>query len=236
MRYPYRQPYYQPYYGQAQGMTLKDKLQYSLLGIIVVGGALIWGSNAIRKASANSEQKKTLEDGSAATYAKQIRMAFENDGYWGTDKDTLRNAMRAVPTKAMFREVLKSYAKLYNSSLLGDMQGELKATEYQEMLYIIAAKPEDSRSNPQGITSDMVSGWAKRLKAAFDITYSFIPGTDEEAIKAVFLEIPTQYAFALVGSAYRQMYGNDLVAALKSELEFWEYDDYMQMIYNKPKV
>ena len=33
---------------------------------------------------------------------------------------------------------------------------------------------------------------AKRLKAAFDKSYGFMPGTDEEAIKAVFSEIPTQ--------------------------------------------
>ena len=237
-----RNPYYPPPpyaayppYGSDE-MTLKDKLQYSLLGIIVLGGAFIIGRNAVRKATANNEQRKTLDEGSAATYAKQIKMAFDNDGYWGTDKDALRAAIRAIPTKAAVRDVMTSYQKLYNASLLSDMQSELKATEYNEMLYIVAAKPENTGAQQSGITMNMLDGWARRLKAAFDITYSFIPGTDEAAIKAVFLEIPTQSVFNQVAAVYRNLFGNDLLTDLKSELEFWEIDDYMKIIYDKPKV
>ena len=236
MRYPYRQPYYHPgYYSRdGTGMTLKEKIQYSLLGIIVVGGALIVGGNAIRKAAADNEQKKTLDDGSAATYAKQIRMAFENDGWWGTDVTAIRNAMRAIPNRALFREVLASYAKLYNKSLLADMQDELTTSEYQEMLYIISAKPESGKTN--AVTVQMLDGWARRLKAAFDASYGFVPGTDEDAIKAVFMELPTQQAFMQTAMVYSQLYNSNLADDLKGELEFWEYDSFMQMIYSKPKV
>lgn len=224
------------YIQPGQGFTLKEKVQYSLLGIIVVGGAVIIGRNWIRKARTNNEERKTLDEGNAPTIAKQIKMAFENDGWFGTDKDALRQAIRDIPSKSEFRRVMVSYQKLYNSSLLGDMQKELKSSEYNEMLYIVSAKPETFSSNaPKQLTMEQLQGWAKRLKAAFDISYGPFPGTDEPAIKAVFLEIPTQEVFNQVAVAYQSLFGNDLTADLKSELELWEYDPMMQIINSKPK-
>ena len=219
-----------------QELTLKDKLQFSLLGIIVVGGAVIIGRNWGRNARANSEERRTLEEGSAPTIAKQIKMAFENDGWFGTDKDALRLAIRDIPSKSDFRKVMVSYQRLYNSSLLGDMQKELKSSEYNEMLYIISAKPETySADNAGQVNAAQLEAWAKRLNTAFNISYGPFPGTDEPAIKAVFIEIPTQEAFSRVATVYRSLFGSDLTGDLKSELELWEYDPMMQIIYSKPK-
>ena len=221
---------------QPEGFTLKEKVQYSLLGIIVVGGAVVIGRNWIRKARANHEEMKTLDEGNAPTIAKQIKMAFDNDGWFGTDKDALRVAVRAIPSKSEFRKVMVSYQKLYNSSLLGDMQKELKSSEYNEMLYIISAKPETYSADKAGqVNAAQLEAWAKRLNTAFNISYGPFPGTDEPAIKAVFIEIPTQEAFSHVATVYRSLFGSDLIADLKSELELWEYDPMMQIIYSKPK-
>jgi hypothetical protein len=226
-----------PYEPQpSNGLTLKEKIQYSLLGIIVIGGAAIAGSKIVKKAEAKSEQRKTLEDGNIPTYAKQIKMAFQNDGWPGTNKDALRTAMRSIHSKSDFMKVMSSYQRLYNSSLLGDMQKALKSTEYNEMLAIVSAKPENNDTHSTQLTTIQLQEWSKRLKAAFDITYGPFPGTDEAAIKTVFLEIPTQDVFKQVGTAYKAMYGNDLIADLKSELEFWEYDPMMQLIYSKPNM
>lgn len=228
-----QQPYYQ---GQTNGLTLREIIQYSLLGIIVTGGAIIIGSKMIHKAEARSEQAKTLEDGSIPTYAKQVKMAFQNDGWWGTNKDALRQALRDIPDKNSFKQVMASYQRLYGSSMLADMQKALKSSEYNEMLAIVSAKPEKYDPNaPQLIADKQLQEWAKRLKAAFDITYGPFPGTDEGAIKAVFLEIPTQSVFNDVTVTYKTMYGNDLPADLKSKLEFWEYGPLMQIISQKPK-
>lgn len=219
-----------------ENFTAKEKIQYSLLGVIVMGGAVLLGRNIVKHAIAKNEQGKTLEDGTAPTYAKQIKMAFQNDGWWGTNTEELRTALRAIPSKSDFRKVMGSYQRLYNSSLLGDMQQELKSSEYDEMLYIVSAKPETfSAGQQQAITIDQLQGWARRLKAAFDMTYGSFPGTDEEAIRAVFLEIPSQKIFSQVGAVYQSLYGNDLISELKSELEFWEYDPMLQIIYGKPK-
>ena len=217
------------------GFTVKEKIQYSMLGIILLGGTVVIGRKIIKNAIAKNEQNKTLEEGSAPAYAKQIKMAFDNDGWWGTDKDALRAAIRAIPSKGEFRKVMASYKKLYNGNLLADMQDELKSTEYGEFLSIISVKPENYNTNTQReISIDSLQGWAKRLKAAFDISYAGIPGTDEPAIKAVFLEIPSKTVFNQVAAVYQSLYGASLIEDLKGELEFWEYDPMLQIINSKP--
>ncbi len=226
-----------PYLGnQGDGFTLKEKIQYSLMGIVVIGGAFLIGRNIIKKAEARSEQKKTLEEGSAPTYAKQIKMAFHNDGWLGTNVEALRDTVREIPDKKQFRKVMTSYQKLYGSSMLGDMQKALKSTEYDEMLYIVSAKPEKYNASKQvELTGAQLQSWAKRLKAAFDLKYWFYDSTDDDAIKAVFLEIPTQEVFGQVSAAYKSLYGDELTADLKKALRFWEYDPMMQIINSKPK-
>jgi len=132
---------------------------------------------------------------------------------------------------------MNSYQKLYAKSLMTDLKGELTSSEYNEMLAIIAGKPDNITGNYKPIlTSQQYLAWAKRLKAAFDIVYWFIPGTDEPAIKTVFMEIPTQTDFQKVAQAYQNEYGNDLISDLKSELELWEYGPMMEIINKKPKV
>ena len=217
--------------------TLKEKITYTILGIVVIGGSFLIGKSMIRRVKADNEERKTFEDGSAATYAKQIKMAFENDGWGGTDEQALRNVLRKIASKEDFKNVLTSYERLYNNSMMRDMKDELQATEYNEMLAIIAGKPDRIIPGKKyGLTPAQYQSWARRLKAAFDISYGPFPGTDEPAIRAVFMEIPTQMDFQKVGKAYTKEYGADLIADLKSELEFWEYSPMMKIIYDKPKM
>jgi hypothetical protein len=226
------------YYEQDE-FTLKEKIQYSLLGLVVVGSAFYFGKKLVKQTQSNNEERYSWDDGSAAAFAKQIKMAFENDMpfSWGTDEGKLRDALRKIPSKDVFKDVMKSYEKLYSSSLMRDLKDELTSTEYSEMLSIIAGKADRiiAGQTPQ-YSSVQYQSWARRLKAAFDITYGFFPGTDEPAIKAVFMEIPTRASFQLVARAYKQEFGNDLISDLKSELEFWEYAPMMNIINKKPKA
>lgn len=215
-------------------LTLKEKLLYSLIGIGIVGGGIFFGRKLVLKGVANREEKKSFEDGTPATFAKQIKMAFDNDGWWGTDTEKLRSTLREIPSKQVFLKVQESYKKLYNSNMITDMSDELQTTEYNEMLQIIAQKPDKTGGKPSSSTL-VYDGWAKRLKAAFDKEYGFIPGTDEEAIKAVFNEMPTQKAFIMTGIFYKKLYATDMMTDLKSELEMWEYNDYLKIILSKPK-
>lgn len=219
---------------EQNALSLKEKLLFGLGGLALAVGGIVIGKKIIKGGIANNEENKTLSEGSSASYAKAIKMAFENDGYWGTNTVELRNTLRRIPTKSDFKSVVKSYHKLYNSNLLKDMSDELQSTEYNEMLEILAAKPD--RITGKGIEKQaLYESWAKRLKAAFDKSYGFLPGTDEEAIKAVFNEIPTQDDFGKTAAVYQQLFSRSLLDDLKGELEFWEYGSYMSIINLKPK-
>jgi hypothetical protein len=215
-------------------LTLKEKLLYSLIGIGIIGGGVFFGRKLVVKSVTNREEKKSFEDGTPATYAKQIKMAFDNDGWWGTDTEKLRSTLREIPSKQVFTKVQESYKKLYNSNMIADMSDELQTTEYNEMLQIIGQKPDKTGGKLTSATTSY-DGWAKRLKAASDKSYGFLPGTDENAIKAVFNEMPNQKAFIMTGVLYNKLYGSNMMTDLKSELEMWEYNDYMKIILSKPK-
>ncbi len=220
------------------GMTTAQAVKLGLLSLLVLGGGALAIGSIIRKKKADSEEMKAYAEGSEAAFAKQLKMAFDNDMAfgWGTDEEKLRGVFRAIPSKQAFVGVMKSYQKLYNRSLMRDLQDELQATEYNEMMAILAAKPEyGNQLQPPAVSATQYLQWAKRLKAAFDITYWGFPGTDEDAVKAVFLEIPTQAAFTQVGAYYAHAYGRNLAADLKSELEFWEIKPMMDIIAKKPK-
>ena len=214
-------------------LSLKEKVVYTLLGAAGLTGAIILAKKGIEKLIEKKAHSKSFDDGSPETIAKQIKMAFENDGYFGTDVETLRKILVQIKSKAEMKAVHDKYTKEYHSELYQDMSDELQTSEYNEMLQIIAAKPAKEGQAP---TANQYTSWAKRLKAAFDKSYAFIPGTDEDAIKAVFREVPTQTAFINIGKAYYAEYGDNLINALKSELEVWEYPDYMKMITSKPKA
>ncbi len=151
--------------------TLKEKLQYTLLGMIVIGGSFYVGRRLFRNAASIAEQKKTFMEGNPATYAQQLRMAFENKWQWGVDVEAVRQIMLAIPSVAAFKRVMNSYQLLYAPrSLMLDMKNYLRKTEYNEMLAILAAKPaRGDTSLPIQLTGQQYQSWAQRLKAAFDI-------------------------------------------------------------------
>jgi hypothetical protein len=221
--------------------TLKEKLLYAGGTVIVTLGTFFLGRKIIRGAVSNSEEKKTFDENSPATYAKRIKMAFDNDGWFGTNTPELRNILREIPSKTAMTQVANSYLKLYHSPLYKDMGSELQSTEYNEMLAIVDSKPnriekKGKKGNKTAkLTAKNYEDWAKRLKAAFDKTYGPFPGTDENAIVAVFNEIPTQTDFIQVAAHYKVMYTTNLIDDLKSESEMGQYSDWMKIITDKPQ-
>ena len=195
------------------------------LGISVVAFiAIKFASNKIRNAIANNTESNSFGESNHATWAKQLKMAFDNDGWWGTDEPAIRRALLAVPSKEDFSKVQTQYRRLYKGrNLIEDMTDELKTTEYNEMLAILQSKPEKARDVKGGRIYDP-HGWATRLYNAMSIYYmGFIPGTDEEAIKAVFNEIQTKQEFEDTKDAYQSLYGTSLEADLDGDLD-WSMD------------
>lgn len=216
----------------AGAWTLKEKILVGCFALAIVGGGIWLGNRYFRRRQTDKEENQSLSEGTPATFAKQIRMAFDNDGWWGTNTNALRTALQNIPSQADWKNVLTSYSKLYNSNLLQDMASELQSSEYNEMLQIVSAKPL-KKGGP--VTGSKYTAWAKRLKAAFDKVYAFIPGTDEPAIIAVLAELPTQKAFVLTGVEYKRLYGTGLMEAMKAEAQDNEYAQWMQRILAKPK-
>lgn len=211
--------------------TTEEKILYSLLGLGVLTGGYFLGRTIVRQLIANHEEKMSLTEGSSATVAKQIKMAFENDGWMGTNVEELRRLLIGIPSKEELEKVSKSYNRLYSRNLMRDMSDELQSSEYNEMLQIIASKPE--RTGDQLMIP--VSGWAKRLRAAFDKTYGFFSGTDEEAIRTVLMEIPTQAVYQQVIDSYFGLYGSSLPEDLRDELDYWDHSEFMDIIQSKPE-
>lgn len=210
--------------------SMKETVLYGLLGLAAAGGLFFLGRKVYHTLVSGAEERKSMDTDSAAAFAKRIRMAFDNDGWWGTDEDVLRQVLREIESQSQWVEIGRSYQRLYSSPLMRDMQDELTSTEYSEMTAIIASKP--SRQGETVVSSIQLENWARRLKAAFDISYWMFPGTDEEAVKAVFTEIPSQGVFLQVAEAYARMYGSNLTEDLKSDM--WDYKDYLAIITSKP--
>ena len=212
--------------------TAKEKVIYGLLIAAGVGGTIWLGRKIILDAISSKEELKSFDEGTPATIAKQIKMAFENDGWFGTNTESLRQSLIAIASQEEWSSVIKSYQKQYNANLIRDMADELQSTEYNEMMQIINAKPAKKGQAP---AATQYRAWAKRLKASFDKAYGFLPGTDSVAVKVTLEEIPTQAAFVKVGVEYKTLYGRGIFDDLKAEAEFGQYDEWLKIIVNKKK-
>ncbi|HJV19385.1 MAG TPA: hypothetical protein VJ552_05850 [Sediminibacterium sp.] len=210
-----------------------------VVGVLVGAGVILMGRLFYLKWRALQFQKRAYLPGSAEAFAQMIRLSIHNDNFmhWGTDNEALRKVFIAIPSKDFFRKVIDAYAGLYsNDSMMGDLKSELKTSEYKEMLAIISSKPDTGNTSmPVQLNETQYRSWADRIAAAFDYTNMVIfPGTDEDAIKQVLTEIPTQSAYATLGRYFQQWYGKTLEAALRDELYFWEYNEMMEIIKAKP--
>ncbi|MBL4863038.1 MAG: hypothetical protein JKY09_08495 [Crocinitomicaceae bacterium] len=204
-----------------------------VLGISVAAFiAIKFASNQVRNVIANKEENSSFGDKQHSTWAKQLKMAFDNDGWWGTDEQAIRQVLRAMPSQEDFQKVQISYRKLYKgSNLIEDLTDELKATEFNEMLAILQSKPQKAKD--AGVVIYNPHAWAKRLYNAMSIYYmGFIPGTDEEAITAVFSEMKSKQAFKDTEQAYESLYSTSLGEDLDGDLD-WSMD-WRAIINKKP--
>ena len=101
------------------------------------------------------------------------------------------------------------------------------------MLAIITSKPKTAK-DAKPASNVYYEGWAKRLHSAVNYHYwGGIPGTDDDAIVAVFQEFPNQLAFYGTAKAYRKLFGADLRTDLDGDLN-WSLD-WRALLKRKPK-
>jgi hypothetical protein len=121
---------------------LKTVMIYSSLGVGTATGLFMLVRHFYKKSQANRSEKHSLEEGDPATYAKQLKMAFDNDNYmsWGTDEEAVTKVFEELPSRKMYERVQKEYFRMYNKSLNADLEEELSSDEYNNLIRLLNAK------------------------------------------------------------------------------------------------
>jgi hypothetical protein len=122
--------------------NLKTVVIYSTLGVGTATGLFFLARHFYKKTRANLSEKRSLEEGDPATFAKQLKMAFENDNYfgWGTNWNVVKQVFLTIQSKNMYAKVQREYFNLYSKSLNADLEDELSSEEYNELIRILNAK------------------------------------------------------------------------------------------------
>lgn len=122
--------------------NLKTIVIYSILGAGSATGLFLLGRHIYKKTVANRSQSDSMEEGDPATFAKQLKMAFDNDVAfgWGTNEDAVTRVFEEIPSTSMYNKVQKEYSKMYGRSLNADLEDELSSDEYNELIRILNGK------------------------------------------------------------------------------------------------
>lgn len=122
--------------------SLKTTVIYSAVGLGTATAIFFVARHFYKKARASISEKHSLEQGDPATFAKQLKMAFDNDSYfgWGTNENVVKQVFMEIPSKAMYAKVQKEYNRMYSKSLNADLEDELSSEEYNELIRILNAK------------------------------------------------------------------------------------------------
>lgn len=219
---------------QDQSLNVKQMLGYTAMVGVGAWAIIHFVGKAIKDKKEDKSNTGSFTPGTPKYQAKQIKMFLENDGNLGTDTIKLRALLQNINSKEELNNVRAEYQRQNQSVLDDDLKKELQSSEWIELSQIIAAKPLKAGQKVNG--DILYKSWAIRLKAAFDKMYSFVPGTDERAIKAVLDEIPTQRSFINVGVAYNKEFKRPLMSDLREELSNSEFYIYFKIIMDKPKA
>ncbi len=215
-----------------QGMSTQTKILIGAGVAVVLGLGIRWAYKSVQKVQSDNAEKQSFTEGSSQTLAKQIHMAFANDGWPGTNTEELRAIVSRVKSIEEWDRIAKAYKALYNKDLNRRIEDELQSSEFKEFLAIKGSKPQKTGQVVPGTI--LYRAWAIRLRAAFEKSYGPFGGTDDKAVDAVFNEVPTQRAYINVGRAYNKEYpGRDFTKDLKDEVD---YDHYIKIILKKKQA
>lgn len=226
----YLQPVPQ-YASAAQGrLSIKETVIFGLIGVAGAVLTIIVIRKAYREFRSGIVEKKSMDTNSEANTAVKIYKALY-DGWTGTDEEELRKLLSAVKSQEQWDKIGTEFHGKYSKYLMTALEEELSTTEFNEMNAIINAKPK--KEGDIVAPEIQIKDWAKRLNSAVNLWYgNLIPATDEDAIKAVFMEIPTQRIYAQVAGKYEVDYGSKWEDDMKGDMDDWQ--DYMKIILAKP--
>lgn len=121
---------------------LKTVVTYSSLGLVTATGLILAARLLIKKIKKSSAEKNSLKEGDPSTYARQLKMAFDNDNWagWGTNTKMVMQVFTDIPSKSAYQKVQNAYLGLYNKSLNADLESELSSDEYNQVIKILSSK------------------------------------------------------------------------------------------------
>lgn len=226
---------------QSEWLTPQDKrvIKYVAYagGTLLVGGiAFVATRHLLRKTKAGKAEKETLNEGTPENFAKRLKMAFDNDGWWGTNVVEVRKVFTEIPDLSTFSVVSKKYEELTKQSkgaLYRDLEEELTSSEYYEIQSMLKSKPPKPGQKPV-FNWNAAYAMVHRIKAAFNYTILGMPSTDKGALESALNAIPSLYAFAMVKVAYKKEYGREIEADLDSELDVFDFS-WKKIVYSKPR-
>ncbi|MEM9388842.1 MAG: hypothetical protein AAGA02_00125 [Bacteroidota bacterium] len=130
-------------YAYRPKVSLGSQLTTALLAT-GAGIGVFWGiRSVVKNFKKGIRENEALIEGNPATYATQLKLAFENNNYfgWGTDEEVVFATLDSIPTQSIFRKVQRAYRDLYGRNLAADLKEELDTEEYAIAIEIINAKP-----------------------------------------------------------------------------------------------
>lgn len=191
-----------------------------------------------RDLRAKNEEVKSFGTDDYATWAKQIYKSLKLDTWTGlgTDEQLLRRTIRSIPTQEDWNKTIQSYKRMYKGrSMTKDIAGDLSSTEYNEMIAIVNSKPRTEKEIGKPNRDLLRINWAKRIYAALNYqTWGFMWGTDEDAIKAVFMEYKAQEDYWGTKKKYYIIYGTNMFKDLKDDMD--DIGSYLKIVWRKPKT
>ena len=128
-------------------MTAENLEKYAITTAIFaglgVGGYLVL-KGQIAKAKVAKVEETSLDAGSASNLAQRLKMAFENDNYFGlgTDVEAVYAVFNELKRQSDYQQVKDAYTTLFKSSLDADLRDELNIEEWNNVQKIFAKKPK----------------------------------------------------------------------------------------------
>jgi hypothetical protein len=123
-------------------VKVSSQVLAALLATAAGAGTFIGIRFMVKNLKQGLREKNALYEGNPAAYATQLKMAFENDTWfgWGTDEEVVFRTLEEIPGKFMFSKVQNAYRDLYGNNLATDLKDELSTEDYIQAMQILNSK------------------------------------------------------------------------------------------------
>jgi hypothetical protein len=124
-------------------ISISSQVTSTILAVGAAAGVFLGIKAVVKNFKQGIRENQALTEGNPAAFATQLKMAFENDNYfgWGTDEEAVFTVLEMIPTSSVMNKVQRAYRDLYGRNLAADLKDELSSEEFATALQIINSKP-----------------------------------------------------------------------------------------------